>query len=106
MYFVITNLIKNAIKFTEKGGVEFGADKDADCFHFYVKDTGIGIPENKLECVFYRFVQADLSLSRKYEGAGLGLSIVKAYVEVIGGGNRLVSKEGQGSAFYFRIPCQ
>lgn len=103
-YSVITNLIKNAIKFTENGGIEIGADKKVDGFHFYVKDTGIGISEDQQERVFQRFVQADLSLSSKYEGAGLGLPIVKAYLEVLGGDIRLESKERQGSIFYFNIP--
>lgn len=106
LYSVITNLIKNAIKFTETGGIELGADKKSNGFQFYVKDTGIGIPKDKQESVFKRFVQADLSLSSQYEGAGLGLSIVKAYLEVLGGDIRLESKERQGSTFYFNIPFQ
>ncbi len=104
LYSVITNLIKNAIKFTEQGQIEFGAEKQGNSYHFFIKDTGIGIPEEKQERIFHRFVQADLSLSSKYEGAGLGLSIVKAYMEVLGGEIRLESKEGEGSTFSLTIP--
>jgi PAS domain S-box-containing protein len=82
---IFTNLINNAIKFTQNGFIEFGVYREKDNLVFYVRDTGIGIPENKQEAVFDRFVQADLSLTRPYEGSGLGLSIAKAYVELIGG---------------------
>lgn len=101
---ILTNLISNAIKFTSKGFVEFGAFLEKSELVFYVKDTGLGIPENKLDTIFERFVQADLSLTRSYEGSGLGLSIVKAYVELIGGAVRVESKQGMGSTFYVTIP--
>ncbi|NPD86381.1 PAS domain S-box protein, partial [Lentimicrobium sp. L6] len=106
LYSIITNLIKNAIKFTETGSVEFSADKKTNGFYFKVKDTGIGILKDKQESVFHRFVQADLSLSSKYEGAGLGLSIVKAYLEVLSGEIRLESEEGKGTTFYVFVPFQ
>ncbi|MBN1143369.1 MAG: PAS domain S-box protein [Bacteroidales bacterium] len=101
---VFTNLINNAIKFTPKGYIEFGAYQDKGDLVFYVKDTGLGIPENKQDAIFERFVQADLSLTRPYEGSGLGLSIVKAYAELIGGSVRVESKPGEGSTFYVTIP--
>lgn len=101
---ILTNLINNAIKFTPKGYVEFGAFQEKGDLVFYVKDTGLGIPENKQDAIFERFVQADLSLTRPYEGSGLGLSIVKAYVEIIGGSVRVESKPGEGSAFYVALP--
>ncbi|MFO7369449.1 MAG: PAS domain S-box protein [Bacteroidales bacterium] len=101
---IFTNLINNAIKFTPKGYIEFGAYQDKGDLVFYVKDTGLGIPENKQDAIFERFVQADLSLTRPYEGSGLGLSIVKAYAEIIGGSVRVESKPGEGSTFYVTIP--
>ena len=70
---------------------------------FMVKDTGIGIPENRKEMIFNRFVQAEQTMNRPYEGAGLGLSIVKAYVEMLGGKIMVNSAEGVGSEFYFSI---
>jgi CheY-like chemotaxis protein len=101
---ILTNLINNAIKFTKKGYIELGAFKQKGDLVFYVKDTGLGIPEYKQEVIFERFVQADLSLTRPYEGSGLGLSIVKAYVELIGGTVRVESIPNEGSTFYIAIP--
>ena len=71
---------------------------------FYVKDTGIGIPKSRQEAIFDRFVQADIGDRRAFQGAGLGLSISKAYVEMLGGTIRVDSEEGKGSCFYFTIP--
>ncbi len=102
---IFTNLINNAIKYTQQGYVEFGAYREKGDLIFYLKDTGLGIPENKKETIFERFVQADLSLTRPYEGSGLGLSIVKAYVEIIGGSVRVESKSGEGSTFFIAVPC-
>jgi CheY-like chemotaxis protein len=102
---VLSNLIKNALKFTNEGTVEFGYLIEGDFIEFKVKDTGIGVPENRKQAIFERFVQADISHSRPYEGAGLGLSISKAFVEMLGGRIWLESIKGQGSAFFFRIPC-
>ena len=70
---------------------------------FYVEDTGIGIPKERQEIIFYRFVQADHSLTRPYEGSGIGLSIVKAYTELMGGGINLDSEPDKGSKFYFSL---
>lgn len=67
------------MKFTTNGTIEIGSKDKGNEIVFFVKDTGIGIPENRLEAVFDRFVQADLTLSRSHEGFGLGLSIAKAY---------------------------
>ncbi|RLD51689.1 MAG: hybrid sensor histidine kinase/response regulator [Bacteroidetes bacterium] len=109
MYAILLNLIKNAIKFTDDGSIELGCIRQTESGHvelkFYVKDTGIGIPENWHEIIFNRFVQADLSLSKKHEGSGLGLSISKAYAEMLGGKIWVESKENEGSVFYFTIPC-
>ena len=115
-YAILTNLIKNSIKFTHEGSIEFGyalkkvtepADKTVSELVelvFYVKDTGIGIPKDKLQAIFERFIQADISKSRLYEGTGLGLSICKSYVEMLGGRIWVESVEGVGSTFYFTIP--
>jgi CheY-like chemotaxis protein/anti-sigma regulatory factor (Ser/Thr protein kinase) len=101
---IISNLIKNALKFTLSGSVEFGCLYEPDNLVFFVKDTGIGIPAESLDSVFDRFVQADMSLSRSQEGSGLGLSIVKAYVEVLRGKIWVQSAPGKGSTFSFSIP--
>jgi len=100
---ILSNIIKNAIKYTEKGKIEFGCQKHDNRLLFFVKDTGVGIPEDRLEAVFDRFVQADLKISRPYEGSGLGLSIAKAYVEMLGGKIWVESSVGKGSAFYFLL---
>jgi CheY-like chemotaxis protein len=104
LFSILTNLIKNALKFTKKGSIEFGCSLIDDNYQFYVKDTGIGIPTDKRAIIFERFLQADSSLSRGFEGAGLGLSIAKAYVEMLGGKIWLESEIGVGSCFYFTMP--
>jgi len=101
---ILTHLIKNALKYTNRGFVEFGYRFKEDFIEFFVKDTGIGIPEIKRQAIFERFIQADISNSRLYEGAGLGLSIAKAYVELLGGKIWVESVEGNGTTFYFTIP--
>ena len=108
VYGVLTNLINNAIKFTYDGLIEFGyvlkSDSEPAELEFFVKDTGIGIPENQQELIFERFRQGSESYNRGYEGSGLGLSIAKSYVEMLGGRIWVESKEGFGSAFYFTLP--
>lgn len=101
---ILTNLINNAIKFTDEGSIEFGYNKKSNGFEFFVKDTGIGVPKNHQQSIFERFVQADHCINKLYEGAGLGLSISKAYVEMLGGKIWVESEEGKGSVFYFTIP--
>lgn len=101
---ILTNLINNALKFTNKGSVEIGNSIEGDKIKFYVKDSGIGIPEDRQNAVFERFVQANLNMTRAHEGSGLGLSIVKAYVEILKGEIWLESKEGTGTTFTFTIP--
>ena len=106
LYGIFTNLIKNAIKFTEKGFVEFGNYFTEDLVVFYVKDSGIGISPDRIDAIFERFVQADLDFTRPHEGSGLGLSIVKAYVKLLNGEIWVESKVGIGSTFYFSITKQ
>ena len=104
LFAILTNLIKNAIKYTEKGSITFGYIKKKQSLEFFVKDTGIGISKKKLESVFDRFVQVHQDLTSKYEGTGLGLSITKAYVELLGGKIGAKSEFGKGSTFYFEVP--
>jgi len=104
IYAILTNLVKNAIKFTPAGSIEFGYEKKGKTLEFFVKDTGIGIPKDRLEAIFERFVQADIENKYAYDGAGLGLSITKAYVEMLGGKIWVESEEGKGATFYFTIP--
>ncbi len=101
---ILTNLLNNALKFTDTGSIEFGNQIDHDALVFYVKDSGIGIPSNRLDAVFERFVHADLKINRPHEGSGLGLSIAKAYVEALNGRMWVESEEGKGSSFFFSIP--
>ena len=102
---ILTNLIKNALKYTLDGSVEFGFRLENDTVLFFVSDTGIGIDKNRQDAVFERFVQADNSISRGFEGSGLGLSISKAYVEMLKGRIWVESEKGKGSDFYFVLPC-
>ena len=100
----MSNLIVNALKFTEKGKVEFGVTKKESFLHFWVEDTGIGISEEMHEKIFERFRQANSSITKIYGGTGLGLSIAKSFIELLGGQIGLTSKIGEGSKFYFSIP--
>jgi PAS domain S-box-containing protein len=104
VFAILTNLVKNAINHTEKGSVEFGYMIKDDFLEFYVKDTGIGVPKDRQEAIFERFIQADIANKMALQGAGLGLSISKAYVEILGGSIRLKSEEGEGTVFYFTLP--
>ena len=101
---ILVNLIKNAIKFTEKGSIEFGYMNKGEYLEFFVKDTGVGISHDQKEIIFERFRQGSESLSRNYEGAGLGLSISKSFAEMLDGKIWVVSEPGEGSTFYFTIP--
>lgn len=104
LYATLSNLIKNSLKFTFKGSIDFGYHKKGELLEFFVKDTGIGIASEKQASVFERFIQADMSNTRSSEGIGLGLSISKAYIEMLGGKIWMESEEGKGSTFYFTIP--
>jgi PAS domain S-box-containing protein len=104
VYGILTNLVRNAIKFTYDGSIEFGYEKKGEYLEFFVKDTGVGIPQKQHQMIFERFRQGSENHNRGYEGSGLGLSIAKSYVEMLGGEIWLESEEGKGSTFYFTIP--
>lgn len=104
VYSILTNLVKNAIKYSNTGEIEFGYNKKDEFLEFYVKDTGIGIPKDRHEAIFERFIQADISNKMARQGAGLGLSISKAFVEKLGGEIWVESEVGKGSTFYFTLP--
>jgi len=105
---VLMNLMGNAVKFVEQGWVSLNVKKvktDADCLEllFSVKDTGIGIPADKVGTVFEKFMQADSSTTRKYGGTGLGLPISKMLIELMGGKIWLESEPGVGTVFFFTV---
>lgn len=101
---VLTNLLSNALKFTHEGSVEFGYQFEANSITFFVKDSGIGMTPKQQKLIFERFAQADDSISKKYGGAGLGLSISKGIVELLGGDISVKSEPGSGSEFSFWLP--
>ncbi|HOK75689.1 MAG TPA: PAS domain-containing protein, partial [Bacteroidales bacterium] len=101
---IITNLLSNAVKFTKEGYIETGLWLENDSIIIYVKDTGRGIPADKLKAVFNPFYQADTTLSREHEGSGLGLAIAKAYSEMLHGRLWVESEPGKGSTFFLMIP--
>ncbi len=106
---IVSNLVNNAIKFTEKGSIEFGYSINSklannDEILFFVKDNGIGIPKEKQELIFERFRQVDDSYNKKYGGTGLGLAITKSLVDSLGGRIWVESETGKGSTFYFTLP--
>ncbi len=104
---IFDNLLSNANKFTSRGFIEFGyqlSDKNPEKIKFYVRDSGIGIPENKQALIFERFAQVEDYMTRSYRGTGLGLSIVKNLVKLMGGTIHLESEEGKGSIFWIEIP--
>lgn len=109
---VLGNLLSNAIKFTEAGFVKVNLRRVADLkdsrneYELVVEDSGVGIPVDKLEKIFDKFTQADGSITRRYGGTGLGLTITRRLVEMFGGRIWVESVEGQGSQFYVRIPLE
>jgi CheY-like chemotaxis protein/two-component sensor histidine kinase len=102
---IFDNLLSNALKFTSKGEIRFGFKiHGTDNLLFYVSDTGIGIPKDKHEVIFQRFRQADDSLTRKFGGIGLGLTIAKGLIELLGGDIWFESTLEKGTTFYFSLP--
>jgi signal transduction histidine kinase len=106
LYAILSNLVKNALKFTKAGTIELGYCKSGRFIEFYVQDTGPGIPHAEQRQIFDRFIQSEYSRNKQIRGTGLGLSISKAYVELLGGHIRLESEPGKGSKFSFTIPYQ
>ncbi len=104
VHTILVNLLRNSIKFTKAGRIDFGYIIRTAEIEFFVSDTGMGIPEEKFDMIFARFQQADDSISRKFGGTGLGLPISKAYVELMGGRIWLKSEVGKGTKFFFTIP--
>jgi two-component system sensor histidine kinase VicK len=103
----LSNLIKNALQFTEAGGhVTVSVQEDSGYFKVSVIDDGIGIPARDLPRVFERFFQVETHLTRHYGGMGLGLSVAKAMVELHGGRIWAESEEGKGSVFTFLLPTE
>ena len=103
---ILTNLIKNAFKFTKEGAINFGYRKKDNFLEFYVVDTGVGVPIERQDAIFNLFVQSDIEDRNAYQGSGLGLFIAKSYVELLGGRIWIKSNLETGSSFYFTIPCQ
>lgn len=101
---IMVNFLDNAVKFTDKGSINFGYHKKLNEIEFYVKDTGIGISKENQEVIFERFRQAENDLNRSYDGTGLGLAICKSLVEMCGGKIWLESEVDKGTKFYFNLP--
>ncbi len=100
---ILVNLCDNALKFTHNGEVSLGVELIPGYLQFFVKDSGVGVPQEKHHLVFERFRQVDEGLTRNYDGIGLGLPIAKAYVEALGGEIWFKTSE-RGTVFYFTIP--
>ncbi|NWJ53318.1 MAG: hypothetical protein HXX14_20950, partial [Bacteroidetes bacterium] len=102
---VFNNLLDNALKFTSKGSIEFGVDRiEENRIYFYVRDTGIGISEEDKAFIFEKFRQVEESFTRKFGGIGLGLSLSKSFVEILGGKIWMESVLSNGSTFWFTLP--
>jgi len=101
---VITNVISNAVKFTDNGSITLACAREGDAVRFSVTDTGIGIAREALDRLFEKFVQADASTTRRFGGSGLGLAISRDLVHLMGGQMSVESAVGQGSQFLFRVP--
>lgn len=101
---VLFELLDNAVKFTERGHIRIGYVNQFNSIRFFVEDSGHGIAPEKVDAIFDMFTQADTDLTRGYEGSGLGLSMAKGYVELLGGTIRVESIPGEGSTFYVELP--
>ncbi len=106
LYQILTNIIGNAVKFTDKGGVEITVETDHTAAYITIKDSGIGISEDALPYIFDEFRQADGSTSRSFEGTGLGLAIARKLVHALHGRISVESLLGQGSAFTVSLPLK
>ncbi len=106
IFQVLLNLLSNAVKFTDQGEIELQVSRKDSYIEFEVRDTGIGIDQNDLDKIFEDFQQASGGMSRKYGGAGLGLSLARHFVKVHGGEIWVESRPGSGSSFHFTIPLE
>ncbi|NJK87175.1 MAG: response regulator [Bacteroidales bacterium] len=106
LHQLFSNILDNAIKFTEKGHVNFGYSEKDGKIEFFVKDTGIGLTKEEQKFVFDRFKTHEETITRKYEGGGLGLTIARGIAKLLGGKIWIDSEPGKGSAFYFNIPFE
>jgi len=103
---VLYHLLDNAIKFTLEGTIDIGFVMKKDFVEFFIKDTGIGVDEGVKDLIFDIFMQEDIAMTRDHEGSGLGLSIVKGLLVLLGGNIHLESVKGEGSIFYFTLPTK
>ena len=104
---IMLNILSNAIKYTNSDGNIFVNISDSEDFiTILIEDDGIGIPENKIDIIFDRFRQVDKSFTRNYEGSGIGLSLVKSFVEMQGGEITVESEYGVGTKFYIKLPVK
>lgn len=101
---VVSNLLSNAIKFTDAGEIELRVTRRGGQLELAVRDTGCGIPADMLPVVFERFRQVDSFLTRRHQGTGLGLALVKELAELMGGSVRASSEVGKGSEFVVTLP--
>lgn len=102
---VLVNLLSNALKFTEQGGITFGAERNAGELVFRITDTGIGMSEEQVARLFQPFEQVDGSITRRFGGSGLGLAISQRLTEMMGGKIGVESRPGEGTRFELRLPC-
>lgn len=103
---ILFQLVDNAVKFTENGSITIGAERKNGDYLFRVSDTGIGISDEYKNQIYDLFIQIDNSITRQYEGSGIGLSIAKGFVNLLGGNIWAESEKGKGSTFYFTIPAE
>jgi PAS domain S-box-containing protein len=106
LFQILNNLLSNALKYTQEGSVRFGFTGKPGFILFYVKDTGVGIPEEFRERIFQRFQKADLENRSDFEGTGLGLAITRELVHLLGGRIWFESETGKGSVFHVELPLQ
>ncbi|HYX05867.1 MAG TPA: ATP-binding protein [Bacteroidales bacterium] len=105
LYQILNNLLSNALRFTEKGSITISYGFSNGICNFCVRDTGIGIPKESISKIFERFYQVEDKMTRNEGGTGIGLSIVKKLVQMLGGEIWIESKPAEGSAFIFTLPC-
>ena len=103
---ILSHLIDNAIKFTGQGMVSFGFEVKGGMLEFFVRDTGQGMDQETQARIYDLFMQENVSITRGHEGSGLGLSIIRGFLKILGGVIRLESAKGEGAAFFFSLPFE